>query len=70
MRADFPELCLSLSSMMDTPREVKWLLVIGCGLRIIFFYFSKNNGGDAFARAAVAVSIGGGVRAETAQRYR
>jgi hypothetical protein len=38
---------------MNTPREVKWLLVVSCGLRIIFFYFSQNNGGDAFARVAV-----------------
>jgi 4-amino-4-deoxy-L-arabinose transferase-like glycosyltransferase len=55
-RTDSPEFPLSPSSTMNTPREVKWLLVIGCGLRIIFFYFSQNNGGDAFARAAVAVN--------------
>lgn len=51
-----PESSLSSSSMMYTPREVKWLLVIGCGLRIIFFHFSQNNGGDAFARAAVTAN--------------
>jgi 4-amino-4-deoxy-L-arabinose transferase-like glycosyltransferase len=34
-------------------REVKWLLGIGGGLRVVFFFFSRNNGGDAFARAAV-----------------
>jgi hypothetical protein len=34
-------------------REAKWLLGVGCGLRVAFFYFSHNNGGDAFSRASV-----------------
>jgi len=34
-------------------RDAKWLLGIGCGLRLMFFFFSRNNGGDAFARAYV-----------------
>jgi len=30
-----------------------WLLIGGCCLRVIFFLFSQNNGGDAFARTYV-----------------
>ena len=41
--------------MTFASREAKWLLGIGGGLRVIFFFFSRNNGGDAFARAAVTV---------------
>jgi 4-amino-4-deoxy-L-arabinose transferase-like glycosyltransferase len=37
-------------------RQAKWLLGIGCGLRVISFLFSQNNGGDAFARASVTAS--------------
>lgn len=33
--------------------EARWLLAIGSGTRVAFFLFSQNNGGDAFARAAV-----------------
>ncbi len=33
--------------------EAKWLLFIGGGLRVGFFFLSQKNGGDAFARAAV-----------------
>jgi 4-amino-4-deoxy-L-arabinose transferase-like glycosyltransferase len=36
--------------------QAKWLLGIGCGLRVISFFFSRNNGGDAFARASVTAS--------------
>jgi 4-amino-4-deoxy-L-arabinose transferase-like glycosyltransferase len=34
-------------------RGAQWLLGTGCCLRVIFFFFSQNNGGDAFARASV-----------------
>lgn len=34
-------------------RSARWLLAIGCCLRILFFFFSRNNGGDAFARVSV-----------------
>jgi hypothetical protein len=37
-------------------RETGWLLAIGCGLRVGFFFFSQNNGGDAFARATVTAN--------------
>jgi len=37
-------------------REAKWLLGIGCSLRVISFFFSRNNGGDAFARASVTAN--------------
>src|ERR1700753_296888 len=30
-----------------------WFIAVGVTLRVIFFHFSQNNGGDAFARAAV-----------------
>ena len=33
--------------------EAMWLLVIGSGLRVVFFFLSRKNGGDAFARAAM-----------------
>src|SRR6267378_3714330 len=36
--------------------EAKWLLSIGCALRVAFFFFSQKNGGDAFARAALTAS--------------
>ena len=36
--------------------EAKWILWIGCGIRVAFFFFSENNGGDAFARAAVTAN--------------
>jgi len=36
--------------------EAKLLLGTGCALRVIFFFFSQNNGGDAFARAAVTAN--------------
>jgi hypothetical protein len=34
--------------------EASWLLAVGCTLRVGFFFFSQNNGGDAFARASIA----------------
>jgi hypothetical protein len=44
------------TTMTLESREAKWLLGIGCGLRVIAFFFSRNNGGDAFARAFVTAS--------------
>ena len=40
-------------TMTFASQQAKWLLGIGIGLRVIFFFFSRNNGGDAFARASV-----------------
>lgn len=42
-----------MTTQYRIPREGKWILWIGCGLRVAFFFFSQNNGGDAFSRAAV-----------------
>ena len=42
-----------MSTQAFARREAKLLLGIGCGLRVISFCFSQNNGGDAFARIAV-----------------
>jgi 4-amino-4-deoxy-L-arabinose transferase-like glycosyltransferase len=42
-----------VAAQHNSPWEAKWLLWIGCGLRIAFFFFSQKNGGDAFARAAL-----------------
>jgi 4-amino-4-deoxy-L-arabinose transferase-like glycosyltransferase len=36
--------------------DANWILWIGCAVRIAFFPFSQNNGGDAFARAAVTAN--------------
>lgn len=33
--------------------EVWWILFVGAVLRLIFFFLSENNGGDALARAAM-----------------
>jgi 4-amino-4-deoxy-L-arabinose transferase-like glycosyltransferase len=47
------------SEMMDSRIRLftveRSLLVVGCGLRIVFFFFSEANGGDAFSRAAITV---------------
>ncbi|HTZ74127.1 MAG TPA: glycosyltransferase family 39 protein [Candidatus Aquilonibacter sp.] len=33
------------------PREVWWFVLVGASLRVVFFIFGQNNGGDAVARA-------------------
>jgi hypothetical protein len=45
--------------MTTQPRshlEAKWILWIGCGLRVAFFPFSQNKGGDAFSSVAVTAN--------------
>jgi 4-amino-4-deoxy-L-arabinose transferase-like glycosyltransferase len=45
-----------MSTQTFSSWEAKLLLGIGVGLRVIFFFFSQNNGGDAFARAVVTAN--------------
>lgn len=37
----------------SSSKAERWLLGVGCGLRILFFLLSHGNGGDAFLRAAI-----------------
>jgi 4-amino-4-deoxy-L-arabinose transferase-like glycosyltransferase len=46
-------LMINTQTITFANRAGKWLLGIGCAIRIVFFFFSRNNGGDAFARAAI-----------------
>lgn len=44
---------VSEQSRHVVPSEVWWILSAGAVLRLIFFFLSENNGGDALARAAM-----------------
>jgi hypothetical protein len=39
------------------PHEVWWILLAGAVLRVTFFLFAENNGGDALARAAMTAGL-------------
>lgn len=46
-------LAVSERSRRSIAREVWWIFFVGAGLRLVFFFFAENNGGDALARAAM-----------------